>query len=109
MLYNSAEDFYNQVSNIKRISREEEINCAQLMKENNNEARQMIVNSYLIVIAARIKRLPKEYQSLELIYRCIDVLEKAVDTFNFFQDGETFMHSLCIRLQSTVTRYVVDK
>ena len=107
MLYTCAEDFFQYAFTTKRISREEEIEYAKLMKVNDSVARQAIINGYIPVVAARIRRLPKECQSLELIYRCIDVLEKTTDTFNFLQEGETFLHTLSVRLQPVINRYVV--
>lgn len=109
MLYTCADDFYQQAFAIKRITREEEIEYAKLMKENDSAARQAIINGYILIVAACIRRLPKEYQSLELIYRCIDILERTVDMFNFLQEGETFLHTLSVRLQPVITRYVVSR
>lgn len=109
MFYTCADDFFRHASSLERIAREDEIKYARLMNEGDSFARQAIVDSYIPVVAARVKRLPKEYRSLEIIYRCLDVLEKAVDTFNFLQDGETFLHTLCVRLNPMINRYFAER
>ena len=109
MLFTCAEDFYGKVSQIKRVSREEEKELFICMKSGDVGARRRIVESYLVVVAARIKRLPKDMQSLDLIYSCIQALERAVDQFNFLQDGETFTHQLCSITQREIARHIAKK
>ena len=109
MLYLSAEDFYEKTSDIKRLSRSEERYYAERMKAGDLEAREIIITANLPYVASCVKHLHKEYQTLELIYRCCRALEKAVDQFDFFQDGESFMHRLSWWMRQTVTRYIAEK
>ena len=107
MLFINVQDFYNKAYEYKKLTREEEKALAQRMKDDL-EARQALINSYLPMTAGFIDRLKDDYQSLELVYRCIQALEKCVDSFNFQQDGETFAHRYNWYLRQTITRYIVD-
>lgn len=109
MLYISADDFFQKVRNITRLSRADEKDFALKMREGDAQARQAIVNSYLPMVASYVRRSPKELQTLETIYSCIQSLEKGVDSFNFLQDSETFVHHLSWRLRQCITRCLVDR
>jgi DNA-directed RNA polymerase sigma subunit (sigma70/sigma32) len=108
MLIKSVDDFFEKTAGISRLSREEEKKYAILMQANDNDAREKIVESYLILVASRIRRLSPDMQTFELIYRCISVLEKAVDEFDFLQDSESFSHRLSILLQQSIVKYFAD-
>lgn len=107
MLFINVQDFYNKAYEYKILPREEEKALAQRMKDDP-EARQALINSYLPMTAKVTERLQDDYQSLELVYRCIQALEKCVDSFNFQQDGETFAHRYNWYLRQTITRYIAD-
>lgn len=107
MLFINVQDFYNKAYEYKKLTREEEKALAQRMKDDS-EARQALINSYLPMTAGFIDRLKDDYQSLELVYRCIQALEKCVDSFNFQQDGETFAHRYNWYLRQTITKYIAD-
>lgn len=109
MLFISIDDFFQKAFNMTRLSREDEKNAALKMKENDAEARQAIINSYLPIVAGCIKRWPERIQTLDTAYRCILSLEQGVDSFNFLQDGETFMHHLSWRLRQCLTKCLVDR
>jgi len=109
MLFTCAEDFFHKASKIKRLSRQEEKDLFVCMKAGDMTARERIIESYLVIVAARIRRLPKDMQSLDLIYSCIQALERAVDQFNFLQEGETFTHRLCSITQREFARHIVKK
>ena len=106
MLFISAEDFFDKVSKIKRLSSQEEKEHFARMKAGGATARERIVESYLVIIAARIRRLPKDMQSLDLIYRCIQRLEREVDHFDFLQAGEAFTHRVSSFTQREIVRYI---
>lgn len=108
MLFINVQDFYNKAYQYKILLKEEERAYATKMKSGDQNARQTIINSYLPMIARFIERLDDNYQSLELVYRCIQALEKCVDQFNFQQDGETFAHRFNWYLRQTITKYIVD-
>lgn len=108
MIFISVQDFYEKVDACEVLSRQEEIECACKMKNGDVSARERLIKSYLPMVAAHIKRTSSHIQSLGLIFYCQQALEKAVDGFNFFQDGETFSHRLSWYLRQAVTKYIVD-
>ena len=109
MLYISAQDFYEKTKDLHPLSREEEKQLARRMQDGDGDARQGLIDGYTPMVAAVCKHMKPQYQSLELIYRCMSALEKAVDRFDFLQDSETFTHHLSWVLRQTTTRYMVDR
>ena len=109
MLFISADDFFDKVKSIKRITREEELEYARRMKDGDINAKTFLIMSYLPFAAGAIRHLKKEYQTLELVLRCCRGVERAVTTFNFEQDGETFSHRLSWWLRNIITRYIAEK
>lgn len=109
MLYISVQDFFEKTEDLKMLSREEEKILAQQMKAGNADARQKIIDSYIPMVASVCKHQKPQYQSLELIYRCLSALEQAVDRFDFLQDSESFTHHLSWVLRQTTTRHIVDR
>ena len=107
MVYLSAEDFYEKVSHITRMTRQEEIECARRMKDGDLMAREALVSNYLPLVASHMKRLQKEKQTFGLLLYCIQALEKAVDSFNFLQEGETFAHRLSWHLRQADVKYII--
>ena len=106
MLYISAQDFFEKASAQIRFSRQEELEAAAQMKAGDMAARDRIAASYLPVVAARIRRLPKDMQSTSFIYSCICALEREIDAFDFFQDSEPFMHRLGLVIQREVANHI---
>lgn len=78
------------------------------MKKGDAFAREQLIESYFPMVAAHIKRTASHMQSLGLIVYCQQALEKAVDNFNFLQDGETFAHRLSWSLRQATTKYMVE-
>ncbi len=107
MIYVSVDDFYEKASLCKRLTREEELECARKMKAGDKEAREQLIQSYIPVVAGYIKHTKSHLQNLGLVLYCIQALEKAVDSFDFIQDSETFSHRLSWHLRQAVTRYIV--
>ncbi len=107
MIFVSIDDFFEKVGALSPLTREEELACAEKMKAGNTDARERLVEGYLPFVAARIRHTHKEYQTLGLVLYCTAALEKAVDSFDFFQNGETFAHHLSWALRQAVTRYIV--
>lgn len=104
MLFNSVEDFYAKVQENVRLSRDEEIYYARKMSEGDSDARKSLIDSYLPFVAGYLKRQPKDFQTLDALCRCVSCLEKGVDSFNFLQDSETFIHYLSMRLRQCVVK-----
>ncbi|MBR4016904.1 MAG: hypothetical protein IKK11_03730 [Oscillospiraceae bacterium] len=109
MLFVSLEDFFAQASGIQRISREQEKDLALCMAAGDETARETLIRSYLPMAANYVRRLPKEMQTLSAAYTCLAAVEKGVDTFNFLQDSETFIHHLSWRLRQAITRCIADR
>lgn len=109
MLYLSTEDFLEKTKGLVPLSREQERALAERMKAGDDEAREMLLAGYMPQVAGHIRRLREEYRSLELVMRCIRSLEKAVDSFDFLQDSESFTHRLSWALRQTVTAYIADR
>ena len=109
MLFVSLEDFYAQTEKMRRLTREEETECALAMAQGDAEARQRLICSYLPFVAARIRQAPPEIQTLRTVYSAIATLEKGVDTFRFQQSNETFYHHLSWRLRQCLTRCIAQR
>ncbi len=107
MIFMSINDFYEKVSSFSAMSRQEEIECAQQMKNGDPHARERLIQSYLPVVASHVKHAPCHMQNLGLILYCQQALENAVDSFDFFQDSEPFLHRLSWHLRQSVTKYIV--
>ena len=108
MLFLSADDFFQKAKAFSRMEREEEINCARLMENGDLTARERLIQSYMPVVAAAVRKVSPAHQSLSLVVLCLEVLERTVDSFDFFQNSETFTHCLSNRLKQTVTRYIAQ-
>lgn len=108
MLFLSADDFQEKVSAIRPLSRKEELDCALRMAGGDGEARSRLIEGYLPQAAGSIRSLPERYRTLEAVMRCCAAVEKAVDRFDFLQDGERFSHRLSWWLRQTVTGYMAD-
>ena len=109
MPYISANDFLEKAAKAPRITREEEKECALLMQQGDKAARERIVQHYLHLTASFVRRAPLEYRTLGLVYACLQALEKAVDSFDFLQEGETFVHRLSWVLRQTTIHYMVTR
>lgn len=107
MVYVSLEDFYEKAGRCSRLTREEEIECAKRMNAGDEEARQMLIDSYTSLVAGRIQRAKPHMQNLGLVIYCMHALNRAVDSFNFLQDSETFTHRLSWCLRQAFADYLV--
>lgn len=107
MPYISVRDFLEKAADAPRITRDEEKQCAMLMKQGDAASRERIITNYLPMTASCVRRAPAEHRTLGLVYACLQALEKAVDSFDFQQEGETFVHRLSWVLRQTATHYFV--
>lgn len=108
MLYLSPEDFFKKVATVSRLHREEEKELARQMAAGNTGAADRLAESYLPQVAGHIRRLPAQYQTLSLVYACLKMLDTAVSSFDFLQDGEPFSHRLSWYLRQCSTRHIAD-
>lgn len=107
MIYVSAEDFYKEAASIPPMPRQEELEYARQMKRGEISARECLIRGYLPMVAAHMKRLPKQNQTLGMLLFCRQALEKAVDSFDFLQDSEIFAHRLSWALRQATASYIV--
>ena len=109
MLYITIEDFYAQAESAVHLTREQERACAAAMAAGDTDARRRLIQSYLPYVASAIRRAPADIRTLHTVYAAIAALEKAVDTFRFQQEGETFAHHLSWRLRQCLTRCIAER
>lgn len=109
MVFVSVDDFLSETKKVKRLTRSEEKELGQRKNDGDTAARQALIYAYYPHVGAVIRRSPSEIKTLNTLYRCLDTLEKAVDCFNFLQDGETFSHALSFRLRQCITRCIADR
>ena len=107
MIFVSIQDFYEKAERCVILTREEEIACALQMKNGEEDAHRRIVESYTPMVARHIKYLKPNMQTLGMAVYCMHALEKAVDSFDFTQDGEPFSHRLNGYLRRASARYIV--
>ncbi len=109
MLFINIDDFYQKAKGQKKLSREEEKHYAIKKDNGDADAHNKIMQSYLPMVACRIRCAPKNIQSLHTVYRCLGVLDDAVNKFDFLQDNEPFTHHLSWRLRQCVTRCIAER
>lgn len=109
MIFIDTQDFFVKANRAVRPSRDLEKEYAIQARAGNQEAKDRLVEGYMPIIASYVKRLGKEMQSLELIYRMVNMLEREVEAFDFLQDGEAFTHRLSLRCKKIVTEYIADR
>lgn len=109
MVFSSIEDFYRQAENCSRLSRQEEIACAKAMKNGDDAAREKLIQSYIPMAAGHVKHLKPDFQTFGCVLYCVQALEKAVDSFDFLQESETFSHRLSWWLREVSVQYIVRK
>ena len=105
MIFLSVEDFYEKADVCRKPQRQEELEYARKMKAGDGDARQKLVEGYLPQVAGYIRASRKE--QLGMVLYCVSALERSVDTFDFFQDSETFTHRLSWALRQAGTAYTV--
>lgn len=106
MIYVSVHDFYEKAAQCKHLTRQEELDCALLMKNGDAAARERIIQSYIPMVARFIKQTRQNLQTLGMVMYCLQALEKAVDSFDFMQDSETFARRLSVYLRQAAIKYI---
>ena len=95
------------MSAIPRLTRQEELALARRMASGDPQARTQLIEGYLYVAASRIRRLPRAFQTLGMVLYCVHYTARAVDSFNFLQEEEPFLHRLSWYLRNAVAAYIV--
>lgn len=109
MFFVSVDDFFDKVSEIFPLSKEEKTTLGLQKDAGDKAAREKLREGYLPTVASFVKRAPKEIQTLNTVYECISALEKAIDSFNFSQGGDRFAHHLCTRLRQCITKCIANR
>jgi hypothetical protein len=109
LVYIDIQDFFQKSAACKRLSRQEEIDCAIRMKAGDSDARERIIQSYLPIIAGHIKRLPEHMQTLGCALYFQSELEKAIDCFDFVQYREPFMNRINWIGRQAMTKYLARR
>lgn len=109
MVFVSIDDFFKKASGCKMLTRHEELECAVAMKNGDAHAREKLIQSYIPMVVSHVKHAKPQIQTLGLVMYCMTALEKAVDSFNFMQESETFAHRLSWALRQAVISYMVRK
>lgn len=109
MVFISIDDFFEKAETCRVLSRQEEIECVKQMKSGDTAARERLIQSYIPMVARHIKHAKPHMQTLGLVLYCVQALEKAVDSFNFLQESETFAHRLSWHLRQAVVNYIVRR
>ena len=105
MVFITMEDFYEKANLCYRITRQEEIEYAKKMNDGDMAAREKIIQGYMPMVAGHIKHMSPNIQNLGLVLYCVRALERAVDSFDFLQNSETFSHRLSWWLRQAVIDY----
>ena len=107
MIFCSIEDFYEKAEACRRLTRMEEISFTQKLKAGDTVARERLIESYIPMVVSHIKRMKQEQQTVGLALYCMQALEKAVGSFDFLQESETFTHRLSWWLRQATVDYIV--
>lgn len=109
MLFVTAEDFFAQAGEMPPLTRQEERALAARKDAGDPAARQRLVEGYLPMVAAVMRRWPRDLQTLDTVYACLHTLEQGVEGFDFAQDSETFAHHLSWRLRQCLARQIATR
>ena len=108
MIFISIDDFLTKVNKIQRLTREEEALLACRAAKGEEGAKQQLFEGYLPFVASFVKRLPKDIQSLDTVYRLISTLKSSLDDFDF-NAGGSFVHYLSRRLRRCSVECIANK
>ena len=106
MLFLSVEDFLKKAGRIVPLTREEEAGLYARLQAGETAARERLVEGYLPLVAARIRRGPQRVQTLKAVYACIGCVERCVDTFDFSRGRREFLNALSRHLRQCITRCI---
>ena len=109
MLYVSLQDFFQKTANLPRLSRDAELALAAAMVSGDLTARAQLVEGYLPMVAGHIRHCKDQLQRLTLVYACLQALERAVDSFDFFQNSEPFSRHLSRYLRQATVRCIAQQ
>lgn len=66
----TIEDFYKKADSCHVMTRQEEVECAKKMKDGDMDARALLIESYMPMVAGFIKRQQPDEQKLVLALYC---------------------------------------
>ena len=109
MLFLSVDDFLLKASASKRLSHDEEVSLYNALKSGDSDAVERLADGYLYFAASRIRKLPKNIQSLDIVYRFLGAIKREAVRFDFSRNGDSFAHRLSIAFQREITEYIANK
>ena len=109
MVVVSVADFLQKARCFSKPDRQTERALAVRMRQGDAAAREQLIQGYLPQVAATVRRAPHPLQTLEMVMRCRQTLQRAVDKFDFLQNSETFTHRLSLLLRQTVIGYLAER
>ena len=109
MPYISVQDFFDKTAGLTKISREEELALAAAMAQGDAGARSRLIEGHLPMVAGHLRKCGTHFQTLGHLYSCLQALEKAVGSFNFLQNSESFTHRLSWWLRQATTAYIAEQ
>ena len=109
MPYISVQDFFDKTVGLAMISREEELALAAAMAQGDAGAQSRLIEGYLPMVAGHLQKCGTRFQILGHLYSCLHALDKAVSSFNFLQNSETFSHRFSWWLRQATTAYIAKQ
>ena len=109
MFFISVDDFFDKVSEISPLTKEEKTALGLQKDAGDQVAREKLLQGCFPTVASFVKRAPKEMQTLNTVYECISALEKTIDSFDFSQGSDRFAHRLCTRLRQCITKCIANR
>ena len=107
MLFKTPKEFFDTAESVGRITRDEELDLANRMREGDASAKDKLTTAYLPVLASYVRRYSRE-PSEEFIRRAVETLTDAVSCFDFRVENPTFVNFLRGRMRSLVTELIAD-
>ena len=80
MLFKTPKEFFDTAESVGRITRDEELDLANRMREGDASAKDKLTTAYLPVLASYVRRYSRE-PSEEFIRRAVETLTDAVSGF----------------------------
>ncbi|MBR7142489.1 MAG: hypothetical protein IKD06_03010 [Clostridia bacterium] len=109
MVFVTLDDFLSKAKKLPRLSREEEKALGLRKAAGDAAAKEALIQGFLPFVAGKVEQAPKQVQTMNTLFQCLDELEKAVEAFDFLQEGEPFIHCLSRRMRHCITRCLADR
>ena len=108
MLFKSVDDFLNEKHHLSPFLKQEEVAAARALFLGSEAEKATLYGRYLAFVRIKFSRLPKNLQTLELVYRCQSELTRAMEGFDFEGSKSPFSRILSLRLNKLFTEYLAE-